>query len=156
MFPTPFSLFSPSRTPIRWILVHNIFPEVSLLFSFLSHLYFFLASVIFTTLSSRWLINSSVSFNLLSVPSIYFLFQLLYSSSLFDVIHVFSLFLKVCKMLALWIHSFPIFFSFLAVPQHMKLKCQVSDPATVATYTTAVATLDPLTHYVGPGIKSAS
>ena len=80
------SLSSPSGFPIMRTLVLLMFSQRSLkLSSFLFILFFFFcsASVISTTLSSSLLIHSSASFSLQLIPSSVFLFQLLYSSSLF-------------------------------------------------------------------------
>ena len=48
------------------------------------------------------------------------------------------------------------FFSFLATLWHMNSQARDQIQATVVTYTTAVATLAPLTHCARPGIELAS
>ena len=86
IFSGPFSLFSPSGTPIMQMLLHLMFLQRSLRlpsFLFILLSLFCSTAVNSTILSSRSLIRSSASVILLLIPSSVVSFQLLYCSSLF-------------------------------------------------------------------------
>ena len=80
------SLFSPFGTPIMWTLVYLVLFQISLKLSSLLYIlvFFCLVAVISTSLSSSSVICFPTSFSPLLTTSVYFSFQLLYSSILFS------------------------------------------------------------------------
>ena len=105
-FSAPFSISSPSKTPIMWVYVHLMLsPRSFKLYSFFSHFFLFSFHYFhYSCLLDLWFILL-YHLNYCWFPLVYFLLQL-YSSVLVDSLYILYPFVEIFMV---FIHFYPKF-----------------------------------------------